>query len=212
MINFKKLGLTATVIFSLLVGSCSSNDEKEILNDNLSNKIPTEALTVEYYQYLFKNSPIADRAEISSVGKISDNKYNYFELLNNNMQLDRKDSVIKIELLLDNKIKTIYVLPLVGGKSALSYIEDSNNKIVSDPILFNLEANGFYNYKTVQQGFGLSRKDNNVAMAGCTAGADKIIRLGTAFAGLGLVGCVPCTFSGGAIVAITAGMSFFCKD
>jgi hypothetical protein len=170
---------------------------------NAQDKIPTEGLTVDYFNYLFEHSPAAHKAKVLEVAPISAEKYKELANENPDWKYAGVNNSISIEILVNDLKRIVYVMPLADGNKAVTYIEE-NDKLLGKYVEVNIDAKGNFDYSTFSRprGIRISRD--------CATGAGQIMNMGTAFASLGLAGCIPCAFSGGAILGIAAAMSLFC--
>lgn len=90
---------------------------------NAQDKIPTEGLTVDYFNYLFEHSPAAQKAKVLEVVSISAEKYKELANENPDWKYAGINNSISIEILVNDVKRIVYVMPLADGNKAVAYIE-----------------------------------------------------------------------------------------
>jgi hypothetical protein len=166
--------------------------------------VPVEGLTVEYYNYVFKQSPIGKETKVINVSNLSKDSYEKIVKYMPEVSFNDSKYATIIDLLHNGEKKTIIVIPFSDGSSSIGFLQNDNLDEIT-PIKFTIEKDGTYKYEPFA-----ARRGTRVTRDDCERGAGKVINLGGAFASLSLIGCVPCGFAGGAVAGIAMAMSLFC--
>jgi hypothetical protein len=167
---------------------------------NAQTKEVEPALSTEYYNYVFDLSEISESAHVLNVSNLTDEEYTSYGKLISDVNFNLQKFTFKMEVQKDDVKKTIIVIPLLDGKTSLAFVEDNINDDLSI-IQIKFTDDGKY---TTSQYRGTRTK------AQCKDEAGDLQNLAGGIASLGLIGCAPCAFAGGATLGIISFMAYFC--